>query len=136
MGLLIAALLFGVGVVVLFRSMEIGNAGMGSLFWHRLQAYKVVEAPIEEEEELQASFVERVFKPFVSRLSKFLQKRTPEGRLVAIQAKLDMAGKPAGITPTGFLILRYTGGAVLAITFAFLASLLALGWLMALGGLV
>jgi tight adherence protein C len=109
MGLLLAALLFAVGVVVLCRSLEIANVGMGAMFWHRLQAYKEVEKVEEVEEELKASFMQRVLAPLGGRVSKFVQARMPQGRLALVASRLEMAGRPAHLTPAGFISLRYVG---------------------------
>ena len=115
MWLMLGAIVFAVGVIILFRSFEVANATTAAMLWRRLQAYREVDIP-EEEEDLRAPFVERVLGPLSTRFGSFLQKRTPEGRMAGIQTQLDMAGRPGNLTPTGFLFMRYAGavgGAVL-----------------------
>ena len=131
MGLIVAALIFAVGVMILFRGME-ASATAGTMLWGRLQAYKEVDIALEEE--LRAPFFERTVGPLWGRFNQFLHQRTSESRLAGIQAKLEMAGRPAGLTPTGFLVLRYVGALVGGVGMGAAGSLM--GGSMALGGLV
>jgi tight adherence protein C len=129
MFLIVAALCFAVGVMILCRGLE-ASANMADLLWGRLQAYKVVDVALEEE--LQAPFLERVAGPVIRRVSHFLRQRTSEGRLTEIAAKLEMAGKPGNLTPTGFLLLRYVGAVVGLVGLGLAGNLMGVG--MAIGG--
>ena len=134
-----AGLAFAAGVFLLFRSMEEGKGSLGSIFLHRLESYKkpIEQQEAEEEEVLKASFKARVFGPLAARVQKLLAARLPQARTAALQTKLDQAGRPSGLTPVSFTVMRYAGGVIGAGLFGLLGWMMAHGYLLpaaAIGG--
>jgi tight adherence protein C len=128
MGLVIAALVTGIGIMILFRGLE-ATGSMADMVRLRLQAYREPDEVMDEE--LQLPLVARTVGPLWKRVHHFLGTRTPETRLAEIQTRLEMAGRPSHLTPTGFLVLRYVGAGVGLVGGGLLGAVLALGVLMA-----
>lgn len=55
-------------------------------------------------EERRKPFGERVIRPFTSKVSKEIYKRTPRGRSKEIERKLEIAGHPYGLSLSGWII--------------------------------
>jgi tight adherence protein C len=75
-----------------------------------------------DEVELQKPFEERFIRPLVDRLGKYLASRTPEKARQDLLNRLNLAGRPGGLTPENFTALRYG----LAIGFFILGLLIGL----------
>lgn len=74
-----------------------------------------------EEMELSLPFVERVVRPFFDRIGKVIAERAPANQRQQLQEKIDLAGRPYGLTVGGFLALQM----IAMVIFALLAYLLA-----------
>jgi tight adherence protein C len=80
------------------------------------------------EVEMTLPFFERVIRPTLDRWGRRLAARNSQQRTQALQEKLNLAGRPWGLTVGGFLVLRII--AVILIGFAGLAASALLGWTM------
>jgi tight adherence protein C len=78
------------------------------------------------EAELSLPFSDRVIKPIFDKLGKVMTRRMQGGQQQAIQEKLNLAGRPGGLTAGGFVALQLIA-LVLGLALGFgLAVLLAL----------
>lgn len=75
------------------------------------------------EVELSLPFFDRVIRPALDALGRFLTKRGQAGSQQVLQEKLNLAGRPWGITASGFVALRLLS-LVLFVTFGIAISLL------------
>ncbi len=58
------------------------------------------------EAELSLPFADRVVKPIFDRLGRVMSRRMEGGQQQAIQEKLNLAGRPGGLTAGGFVALQ------------------------------
>jgi tight adherence protein C len=58
------------------------------------------------EVEMSLPFFERVVRPSLDRLGKLLNRRQHAGSQQVLQERLNLAGKPLGLTPSGFIAIR------------------------------
>ena len=58
------------------------------------------------EVELSLPFFERAIRPFLDKLGGSMTKRMKSGSLEALQENLNLAGRPWGLTASGFYVLR------------------------------
>ncbi len=58
------------------------------------------------EAELSLPFADRVVKPMFDRLGRVMSRRMEGGQQQAIQEKLNLAGRPGGLTAGGFVALQ------------------------------
>ncbi|MGH7904935.1 MAG: type II secretion system F family protein, partial [Candidatus Dormibacteraceae bacterium] len=77
----------------------------------RLRSYE--EAITLEEQELQVPFRDRVLRPLLATIGRFLNSRTPDKTRQALQAKLNVAGRPGGLAVSDFQAIRYGATVVL-----------------------
>ena len=78
------------------------------------------------EAELSLPFSDRVIKPIFDKLGKIMTSRMQGGQQQAIQEKLNLAGRPGGLTAGGFVALQLIAlvlGLALGLGLAILASL-------------
>ncbi|MDQ6846969.1 MAG: type II secretion system F family protein [Candidatus Dormibacteraeota bacterium] len=78
------------------------------------------------EAELSLPFTDRVIKPVFDKLGKVMSSRMQGGQQQAIQEKLNLAGRPGGLTAGGFVALQVIAmviGVALGIGLAVLAAL-------------
>ena len=78
------------------------------------------------EAELSLPFTDRVIKPIFDRLGKVMTRRMQGGQQQAIQEKLNLAGRPGGLTAGGFVALQLialVAGIALGLGLAILAAL-------------
>jgi tight adherence protein C len=78
------------------------------------------------EAELSLPFADRVIKPVFDRLGRVMSRRMEGGQLQAIQEKLNLAGRPGGLTAGGFVALQLIAVVVGLVVGLGLAVLLAL----------
>jgi len=73
----------------------------------RLRVYDGFVKMTEEEIELNTkSFSERVVQPAVEKLGNYLSKRVSANQRQALQFKMDLAGRPANLSPEDFMAIR------------------------------
>jgi tight adherence protein C len=70
---------------------------------------------IERNVELQYSFLDRVVRPFLRRMSTITRKFTPVKRRVDLERKLLLAGKPMGLSAPEFISLYYASAIFLGL---------------------
>jgi tight adherence protein C len=78
------------------------------------------------EAELSLPFSDRVIKPVFDRLGKIMTSRMQGGQQQAVQEKLNLAGRPGGLTAGGFVALQLIAlviGLALGLGIAILAAL-------------
>src|SRR5487761_1679548 len=78
------------------------------------------------EVEMTLPFFERVLRPTLDRWGRRLVARNSQHRTQALQEKLNLAGRPWGLTVGGFLVLRIISVIVLGFTATALTALVAL----------
>jgi len=106
--ILLAALAAG-GIFLVFWGMYTtrGSAVSGDMVQDRLAAFSGQRPLTLDEVELQKPFEERFIRPLVDRLGKYLASRTPEKARQDLLNRLNLAGRPGGLTPESFTALRY-----------------------------
>jgi tight adherence protein C len=78
------------------------------------------------EAELSLPFTDRVIRPVFDKLGKVMTRRMQGGQQQAIQEKLNLAGRPGGLTAGGFVALQLIAlviGIALGLGLAILAAL-------------
>ncbi|HEV3406993.1 MAG TPA: type II secretion system F family protein [Candidatus Dormibacteraeota bacterium] len=121
--LLAAGIAAGVMLVVigLVRQPEVDT---GAMVEERLQEYGGKPLTVEELE-LQAPFSERFLRPALTKLGTVLSRSTPARQRADLDARLDLAGRPANLTPEDFGVIRLVGAAAGAVLGLLLGLLLA-----------
>ena len=103
---LVFGLLFAFGVFVVFMSLDRRGAVADDHIEQLLKGYGEIEPTTLDEIELQKSFEERVLRPNLERVGRFLADRTPEKSRESLRAKLALAGNPGNLSVGGFQALR------------------------------
>lgn len=103
-------LIGAIGVFLLFRGLDRPQADAVGILEERLRGY---DGPLSLEEELRVPFADRVVKPLLARAGRLLASRTPERTRQALQLKLNLAGRPGGLTVSEFQTIRYAATVVL-----------------------
>ena len=73
----------------------------------RLRVYETGTALSTAEEELQMPFGERVIRPALKRLGRFIEESIPANARQQLFLKLQLAGRPGGMGTTDFVAFRY-----------------------------
>jgi tight adherence protein C len=122
--ILAAALAAGVALIFigLGRTPEVDT---GAFVQERLKEYEGVKPLSLEELELQQPFVERFLRPAVARLGAALSRSTPAKARVELERRLELAGRPANLTPEDFGVLRLVGAGLGAVVGLLVGLLLA-----------
>jgi len=76
-----------------------------------------------EELELAQPFSERVIKPMLRGLSRFVMRFAPQRSLAALQHKLDLAGRPNNWSPREFMGVRALAALILGVMGVLLLTL-------------
>jgi tight adherence protein C len=80
----------------------------------RLAAYGGEKPLTIEEIELQRPFSERVLRPAIERLGSMLSRSTPQKARQDLLNRLELAGRPANLTPEDFMAVRLVAAAIFA----------------------
>ena len=121
---LLLALIGGVGVLIIFIGLARTPSSSASLnVQQRLAAYGGEKQLTVEEIELQRPFSERVLRPAIERLGSMLSRSTPQKARQDLLARLELAGRPANLTPEDFVAVRLVAAAIMA-ALGFLIGLL------------
>lgn len=107
----------GVSVIFVGLNLMVTQPAMKS----RLDQYAVRPRTLEELE-LEEPFAERMIKPLIGKIARFLSGRTPQQTMAGIQQKLVMAGNPRGWTAMDFLGIKGAAAIVVAFLAFFLLS--------------
>ena len=103
---LVFGVLFAAGLFVVFMSFDRRSAVADDHIEQRLKGYGEIEPTTLDEIELQKSFEERVLRPNLERIGRFLSDRTPQKSRDALRYKLALAGNPGNLSVGGFQALR------------------------------
>jgi tight adherence protein C len=87
-----------------FIPVAISNA---DLVEGRLRAYETGMPASVAEMELQAPFGDRIVRPVIQRLGRLLEQTMPEKARQRIHLDLYLAGRPAGLSTSDFIAIRY-----------------------------
>jgi tight adherence protein C len=111
----VLALIAAGGIFLVFLGFSLRPAAStGQILQQRLMAYEDSARPLTiEEQVLQLPFSERFVRPFVERVGRLVSDRTPEKARQDLQNKLNLAGRPLGLTPGDFVLVRYVGAVVM-----------------------
>ncbi len=123
--MLIAAffgLLFAAGLFIAINSMG-GTVASSDYLEERLKGYGDLEPMSIDQLELRKPFEERVLRPLLEWIGRFLSDRTPQKSRDNLRVKLSMAGNPGGLSVGGFQALRDLA-AVVGFVFGALLGLL------------
>ena len=104
------------------------------LIAERLAQYRDHNLTLDEIE-LSLPFSERFIKPALERLGGLLTSRMAKNRQLVIQNKLNLAGRPYGLSVNGFEVLKVIAGIVGAVLVFGLTGLMGLQTLFKFGGL-
>jgi tight adherence protein C len=111
MGALYIAMALGVlaagGVFAAVWSLAPAPPSNADIVEGRLRLYEAGNAPSLTEIELQLPFRERILEPILRRLGKLLEQTIPEKARNDIRLKLQLAGRPNGLSASDFIALRY-----------------------------
>jgi len=102
----------------------------------RLRIYETGRPVSLAEVELREPFVDRVVRPALKRLGGLLEQTMPDKARHQIQATLQLAGRPGGISAGDFIAIRYALAAALCSLGIVLGGLLQNPILLATGAMV
>ena len=111
MALLYASLVLGMiaacGAFVAIWSFIPAAISNADLVEGRLRAYETGLPITAAEMELQAPFGDRIVRPAIKRLGRLLEQTMPEKARQRIHLDLYLAGRPAGLSTSDFIAIRY-----------------------------
>jgi tight adherence protein C len=113
MPIVIIALLFAAGVFIFFRGLALA-APRQDLLETRLAQFRDQNVTLEEIE-LQQPFNERFLRPALERLGAFINTRVGRDRIVMIQNRLALAGRPGNLTVNGFISVKLVIGIIVGV---------------------
>jgi tight adherence protein C len=73
----------------------------------RLRLYESGAPMSITEIDLQQPFGERVVRPVIKRIGRFLESTIPEKARMQIHANLQLAGRPGNLSASDFMAVRY-----------------------------
>jgi tight adherence protein C len=112
MVLVVIALFFAAGIFLFFRGLA--TAPSEDLLETRLAQFRDQNITLEEIE-LQQPFSERFIRPTLERLGAFLNARVGRERIIAIQNRLALAGRPGNLTVNAFISLKLAIGVMVGV---------------------
>jgi tight adherence protein C len=112
----VGAVLAALGAVVAVLALRPPPTQEADLVVERLDAFVRTEVLLNlDEEEAQLGFNERVISPLLRRLGLLMARRTSEAARTELQRKLNLAGRPLGLSASEFLAVRYVVAGVGAV---------------------
>ena len=106
------ALLLAAGVFLFFRGLA--SSPTEDLLETRLAQFRDQTVTLEEIE-LQQPFSERFLRPAMERIGAFMNTRVGRDRVVLIQNRLSLAGRPGNLTVNGFISLKLASGVIFGV---------------------
>jgi len=100
-------MLAAVGVFATVISLSPAAPSNADLVEGRLHVYETGVPASIAEIDLQQPFGERVVRPALTRLGRFLEQSMPEKAREQIYMTQQLAGRPGGMTPSYFIAVRY-----------------------------
>ena len=120
---IILALCVAFGVILIFQGLSRPQV---DLLETRLAQFGDRELTLDEME-MSMPLADRIFRPVFERLAKALTAKTPANQQQALQDKINLAGRPYGLTVGGFLTLQILALLIFAVLGYAAASLLNAG---------
>ena len=115
---LLLAIVVGLGILMIFYGLSrTPSTNTAQMVQQRLQVYGAggSDKPLTiEEVELQRPFSERFLRPSIERLGSLLSRSTPAKARQDLDNRLELAGRPANLTPADFGAIRLVAAAVMA----------------------
>jgi tight adherence protein C len=113
---LLLALALGFSVLMIFVGLARTppETDTGKMVEERLQTYTGTRPLTLEEVELQTPFVERFVRPALTRIAGILTRSTPGKARLDLARRLELAGRPANLTPEDFGAVRIVAAVVTA----------------------
>src|SRR6266550_974688 len=93
------------------------------LIAERLAQYRDHNLTLDEIE-LSLPFSERFIKPVLERLGSLLTSRMAKNRQIVVQNKINLAGRPYGLSVNGFEVVKVIAGIIIALVALGLAGVL------------
>jgi len=93
------------------------------LIAERLAQYRDHNLTLDEIE-LSLPFSERFIKPALERIGSLLTSRMAKNRQLVVQNKINLAGRPYGLSVNGFEVLKVIAGIIIALVALGIAGLL------------
>ena len=104
-----------IAVVLVIIGVRSPDEGREQLIIERLEEFAQSGEDIDLEAiELSQPFSERVIYPIARSFGDFAIRFTPQNALQNIEKKLEMAGNPAGLDPSIFLVLQFIAAIIMA----------------------
>jgi tight adherence protein C len=125
MPIVLIALIFAAGVFIFFRGLAM--APRQDLLETRLAQFRDQNVTLEEIE-LQQPFNERFLRPALERIGAFMNTRVGRDRIVVIQNRLALAGRPGNLTVNGFISVKLVLGIIIGVLGFLLFSVAKLGF--------
>jgi tight adherence protein C len=112
---MLLAIVCGAGVLLFFIGLaRTPSSNTAVNVQQRLAAYGGEKPLTIEEIELQRPFSERVLRPAIERLGSMLSRSTPQKARQDLLNRLELAGRPANLTPEDFMAVRLVAAAIFA----------------------
>jgi tight adherence protein C len=112
---MLLAIVCGAGVLLFFIGLaRTPSSNTAVNVQQRLAAYGGEKPLTIEEIELQRPFSERVLRPAIERLGSLLSRSTPQKARQDMLNRLELAGRPANLTPEDFMAVRLVAAAIFA----------------------
>src|SRR6202035_2602143 len=92
------------------------------LIAERLSQYRDHNLTLDEIE-LSLPFSERFIKPALERIGSFLTARMGKNQQIVLQNKINLAGRPYGLSVNGFEVVKVIAGIIIALVLAFVGVL-------------
>jgi tight adherence protein C len=108
---ILLALCVAFGVILIFQGLSRPQV---DLLETRLAQFGDRELTLDEME-MSLPLADRLFRPFFERIGRALTNRTPANQQQALQDKLNLAGRPYGLTVGSFLTLQIISLVVFAV---------------------
>jgi tight adherence protein C len=115
---LLLAFVVGIGILMIFLGLaRTPSTNTAQMVQQRLQVYGAggvaSDKPLTlEEVELARPFSERFLRPAIERLGTLLSRSTPQKARQDLDNRLELAGRPANLTPADFGAIRLVAAAV------------------------
>src|SRR6202022_4471872 len=97
-----------------------------ALIAERLSQYRDHNLTLDEIE-LSLPFSERFIKPALERLGSLLTARMAKNRQIVLQNKINLAGRPYGLSVNGFEVVKVIAGVIIAVLAFWFGGLLFTG---------
>ena len=124
----LAGALIACAVILVVLGLRPARSAQVDLLEARLAQFTEAGRAVQSlaEVEMTLPFFDRVFRPVLERWGRRLASSSGQHRTQALQEKLNLAGRPWGLTVGGFLVLRIISVIVCGFLGLAIASLLAL----------